>query len=115
MGRNWTRLDFYSQTRNLKVPAILLMVSFLILLATSSLAQTTSGIRCQVKDQQGLAVIDAAVTITSQALGVIRTMKSDASGSSLLPDCPPRPTKSRFRRRDSPPRKFASNSRSTRT
>ena len=48
----------------------------------------TSTIHGQIKDQQGLALPDAAVIITSQALGISHTIKSDASGSFVVAGLP---------------------------
>jgi hypothetical protein len=61
---------------------------FVLLAATLSLAQITSTIHGQIKDQQGLALPDAAITVTSPELAVSRTMKSDASGSFVVVGLP---------------------------
>src|SRR5208337_3471408 len=82
------RLDVRSGTRRTRMFAIGSVLLLALLAATSSLAQITSTIHGQVKDQQGLALPDAAVIITNQELAISRTMKSDASGSFVVAGLP---------------------------
>ena len=82
------RLDVSWGTRSTRMFAVASVLLFVLLAATSSLAQITSTIHGQIKDQQGLALPDAAVIITSQALGISHTIKSDASGSFVVAGLP---------------------------
>ena len=82
------RLDVSWGTRRTRMFAMASVLLFVLLAATSSPAQITSTIHGQIKDQQGLALPDAAVIITSQALGISHTIKSDASGSFVVAGLP---------------------------
>ena len=82
------KLDVRLGIRMTRMFAIASVLLFVLLAATSSLAQITSTIHGQIKDQQGLALPDAGVIVTSKALGISHAIKSDASGSFVLAGLP---------------------------
>ncbi|HEX4947026.1 MAG TPA: carboxypeptidase regulatory-like domain-containing protein [Blastocatellia bacterium] len=66
------------------------VVCLLILVATTALAQTTTGtIRGVVSDPSKAVVPNATVTITNKATGAERKVTTNAAGEYLVPNLPP--------------------------
>ena len=62
---------------------------FVLLLAATAFAQTSSSIQGTVSDQSGAAIVGATVTVKNMALGIERTTHTSSSGSYEVPALPP--------------------------
>ena len=83
-----SRVDLHLGRRGAWLFAIYSVLLLVLLAATSSLAQTTATIHGQVKDSQGLAIPDAAISVACQAQGISRSVKSDNTGEFIVVGLP---------------------------
>src|SRR5438270_8012393 len=61
----------------------------LLIVSVVAFAQTGGQISCEVRDQSGAAVPDAAITVVQTATNVARSTITNTSGLYSFPDLPP--------------------------
>lgn len=88
IGRYRIQVEVHLGRRGAWLAAINSLLLLVLLAATSSLAQTTATIHGQVKDSQGLAIPDAAISVACQAQGISRSVKSDNTGEFVVVGLP---------------------------